>query len=93
MAKITKFLRLGLTPELLDETRNEAKRQKVSVSALIRTALQKHLGELNQRRLVASDVEDKPKRASLLDTPVVFWTRAEEETADRVMRIFREEDR
>jgi hypothetical protein len=30
-----------------------------------------------------------PSKRSLLDTPVVIWTREEEETADRAMQLFR----
>jgi hypothetical protein len=85
MANFTKFIRLGLTPWLFRRIRAEAKQQKVSVSELVRTSIEKHLGELIWQRVEAM----QPRRASLLDTPVVFWTREEEETADRAMQLFR----
>jgi hypothetical protein len=89
MAKMTKSIRFGLTPELLGKIRNAAKLHKLSISGLIRSAIERYLAELRTSRFV----EQPPPRASRLDLPVVFWTQAEQEYADEVMRIFREEDR
>ncbi len=41
---ITKFILLGLTPELSEKIRAEAKSRNVSVNALIRTAIEQLLG-------------------------------------------------
>jgi post-segregation antitoxin (ccd killing protein) len=89
MAKMTKSIRFGLTPELLGEIRNAAKLHKLSISALIRSAIERYLAELRTSRFV----EQPHPRTSRLEMPVVFWTQAEQEYADGVMRIFREEDR
>jgi hypothetical protein len=92
MAKFTKSIRFGLTPWLFRRIRAQAKRQKVSVNELVRTAMERHLGELIWRRVKARQPEAKPKKPSLLDTPVVLWTREEEETANRAMQLFRNHD-
>jgi hypothetical protein len=92
MAKITKSIRLGLTPNLLEEARTGARQQKISVNALIRAALQQYLNELNQKRVESSRAE-KPKGIRLLDMPLVSWTQAEKEFADRVIKKHFEEDR
>jgi hypothetical protein len=73
---ITKFIRLGLTPELSEKIRAEAKRRKISISALIRVAVKQHLSA-----------------SSLLTTPIVEWTSAEKEYADRVLQEHFDEDR
>src|SRR5260370_8258736 len=63
MAKVTKqiqqlFLRLlNFTPELLAKTQEEAKLQNTSFDAVIRAALEKHLGDLKVAR--------EPKEAEL----------------------------
>jgi hypothetical protein len=49
MPKVTKFVRLGLTPELSAEIEAEAKRQNIGVNQLIRTALEKHLKDLTEK--------------------------------------------
>jgi hypothetical protein len=41
---ITKFIRLGLTPELSEEIRAEAKRRNISISALVRAAVKQYIG-------------------------------------------------
>jgi hypothetical protein len=92
MAKISKSIRLGLTPNLLEGARTEARQQKVSVNALIRAALQQYLNELNQKRVESSRAE-KPKGMRLVDVPLVSWTQAEKEFADRVIKQHFEEDR
>ena len=78
MAKITKFIRLGLTPQLFERTRTEATRQDTSVNALIRAALNKHLDELYRQR--HGTYADMMKG-------LVPWT------AHEVLRQFFEEDR
>jgi hypothetical protein len=88
MAKMTKSIRFGLTPELLGKIRNAAKLHKLSISALMRSAIERYLAELSTPRFI----EPQP-RTSRLNIPIVFWTQAEQEYADEVMRIFREEDR
>jgi len=90
MAKITKSIRLGLT--LLGQVRNEAKRQNISIVELIRIAVERHLGELNQRRVATGYAEDRSKKIDL-SKPVVSWTRAEKEFADRVIQQHFDEDR
>jgi hypothetical protein len=78
MAKITKFICLGLTPELFQRTRTEATLQDTSVNALIRAALNKHLDELNRLR--------HGTYADMM-AGMVPWT------AHEVLRQFFEEDR
>ncbi len=90
MAKITKSIRLGLTPELLEQIRTEAKRQKVSVNALIRNTLKKDLTESNQQRF---SEPAEPKLIRLVDVPVVQWSQAEQEYADKVIKEHFDEDR
>ena len=92
MAKFTKSIRFGLTPWLFKRIRKEAQRQKVSVNEIVRTALEKHLGELIWQRVEARQPEAKWRKPSLLDTPVVRWTKEEEETAHRAMELFRNHD-
>jgi len=89
MAKMTKSVRFGLTPELLGKIRNASKLHKLRISALIRSAIERYLAELRTSRFL----EQPCPRRSRLDMPVVFWTQAEQEYADEVMRIVREEDR
>jgi hypothetical protein len=50
MASFTKFVLSGLTSELSDEAKGEAKRQKTSVYQLIRIALEQHLKDLRAAR-------------------------------------------
>jgi hypothetical protein len=92
MAKFTKSIRFGLTPWLFRRIRAEAKRQKVSVNELVRSAMEKHLGGLIWQRVEARQLEAKSKKSSLLDTPVVIWTPEEEATAHRAMQLFRNHD-
>ena len=80
MAKFTKSIRFGLTPWLFRRIRAEAKRQKVCVNELVRTAMETHLGELIWQRVEAKQAEAK------------LWTREEEETANRAMQLFRNHD-
>jgi hypothetical protein len=50
MTRFNKFVLLGLTPEMSEQLRDEAKRQKTSVYDLIRTTLAKHLTDLRAAR-------------------------------------------
>jgi hypothetical protein len=50
---------------------------------LIRIAVEKHLGELKQRRIATTRAE--PKKIDLGE-PVAFWTRGDEEFADKVIQ-------
>jgi hypothetical protein len=93
MAKFTKSIRFGLTPWLFRRIRAEAKRQKVSVNELVRTAMETHLGELIWQRVEARQPEAKPKKPSLLDTPVVIWSPAEQEYAEKSIQRHFDEDR
>jgi hypothetical protein len=77
MAKFTKSIKVGLTPELLEKTRTAAQQKGDSISGLIRTALEKYL----------------TKATSLLDTPLVEWTPAEKEYADKMIQDHFDEDR
>ncbi|HEY1468062.1 MAG TPA: hypothetical protein VGF61_03385 [Candidatus Acidoferrum sp.] len=92
MGKFTKSVRFGLTPWLLRRLRIQARQQDVSVSELVRTAVEKHLGELIWQGVEAPQPETKLPKPSLLDTPVAQWTREEEETAHRAMYLFRNHD-
>src|SRR5260370_39047437 len=93
MAKFSKSIRFGLTPWLFRCIRTEAKRQKVSVNKLVRTAMEKHLGELIWQRVEAKQPEVKPKKQSLLDTPVVLWSPAEQEYAEKSIQQHFNKDR
>jgi len=63
---------LTLTPELLEKTQIAAQQRGDSISALVRTALEKYL--------------TKPKTTSLLDEPVVLWSPAEKDYADKALK-------
>jgi hypothetical protein len=56
---------------------------------LIRIAVEKHLGELKQRRIATTRAE--PKKIDLGE-PVAFWTRGDEEFADKVIQQHFDED-
>jgi len=62
------------------------------VNELVRTAMETQLGELIWQRVEAKQPEAKARKPRLLDTPVVLWTREEEETANRAMQLFRNHD-
>jgi len=88
MAKFTKSLRFGLTPWLWRRLRVQARQQRVSVSALVRTAVEKHLGELIWQRVGGQQAEPELPKWGLLHTPVVRWTPEEEQAAKRAMQLF-----
>jgi hypothetical protein len=60
MARITEFIRVGLTPELLKEARAESQFQKISVNELLRTALDHYLRLLDKQRIDEAYAKDKP---------------------------------
>jgi hypothetical protein len=91
VAKFSKSIRLNLTSEMFEKVRAEAKHSGISASALIRDAIQRSLSELTALRRTSPVPRRKP--GSLLEHPLVDWTRAERQFADEVMRVFREEDR
>ena len=88
MAKFSKSVRFGLTPWLWRRLRVQAQEQKVSISEVVHIAVEKHLGELIWQRVEARQTEAELPKASLLDIPVVNWTREEEEAAHRAMQLF-----
>jgi hypothetical protein len=93
VAKFTKSNRFGLTPWLFRRIRAEAKRQRVSVNELVRTATDRHLGELIWQRVEATQPEAKPRKPSLLETPVVIWSPAEQQYAEKSIQQHFDEDR
>jgi len=54
--------------------------------------METQLGELIWQRVEAKQPEAQARKPRLLDTPVVLWTREEEETANRAMQLFRNHD-
>jgi|SoimicMinimDraft_4_1059732.scaffolds.fasta_scaffold133474_1 hypothetical protein len=88
MAKFTKSVRFGLAPWLWRRLRIQAQEQEVSVSELVRAAVEKHLGELTLQKVEARQAEVKLPKPSLLHTPVVRWTPEEEQAAHRAMQLF-----
>jgi hypothetical protein len=86
-AAMAKIIQLIVTSGLLDEIRAAAKQNKISVIGLVRAAIHRHLIELNKLN------KRKPEIFNLVDLPVVRWSRAEQEYADRVIRQHFEEDR
>ena len=91
MAKFTKSVQVSLTPEMFAKIRAEAERHNVSVSALIRDAIQ-HRHDMEAVRFAIDLVPRRKSSVSLLDTPLVPPTESLQ-LADEVMRVFREEDR
>ena len=85
---IKKFVRLGLTHELWEKLRAEAKRRNVSVNALIRSSVEEHLGPSSPWGTATN-----PTDGDLLTPPLMNWTREEKEYADRVLQEHFDEDR
>jgi hypothetical protein len=52
MPKMTKSIRFGLTPELLGKIRSAARLHKLSISTLMRNAVERYLAELNTSRFI-----------------------------------------
>ena len=89
MAKFSKSIRFGLPPWLWRRLRVQAQQQKISISELVRTAVEKHLdGDLIWQRVDARQAEAKPPKTNLLDIPIANWTNEEEEAAHRAMQLF-----
>ena len=94
MAKFIKFIRFGLTTNLFERIRAEAQQQKISVSELIRHAVDRYLGESKERRRILGRHADiDPKKLNLLNSPLVAWTLAEEQFAHQVIQQHFDEDR
>ena len=89
--KLTKFIRFGLTASLFERVGQEAKQRKLSVSELVRQALERFLNEEKQRRRILGVQVDQPR--SLLHTPLVHWSPAEEQFAHEVIQRHFDEDR
>ncbi len=83
-----KFVQFGLTPELLEQIRAEAKRQDISVSELIRRAIRYFLNACRGYSRFTPVSNHMPK-----NTFELHWTKAEEEYADRVIQQHFDEDR
>ena len=88
MARFSKSVRFGLTPWLWRRLRIQANEQKVSVSELVRTAVEKHLGELIWQKVEAQQSDAMLPKPSVLDIPVARWTPEEEQAAHRAMQLF-----
>jgi hypothetical protein len=91
MAKLTKSIRFGLNTSLFERVRTEAKQRNISVSELIRQAIQRFLSEESQRRRILGVNADKPR--NLLNTPLAPWSPAERQFADEVLQRHFDEDR
>ncbi len=92
MPKLLKSIRFGLTPWLFNRLRKEAQRQNVSMSALVRTAVARHLGELVWKRVEATGTE-KPPWPKAVHPPFVFRNEAERQYAEMVLQQHFDEDR
>ena len=94
MANFTALVRFALTPALFKRIRAEAQQQKISVSELIRRAVERYLGESNERRRILGRHADlDPKKLDLLTSPLVAWSPAEEQFAHQVIQKHFDEDR
>jgi hypothetical protein len=93
MAKFNQSIRFGLTSDLLKRIRAVAREQNVSVSELVRKAVESYLRGLSEWRRIVGKHAGKPNRANLLDTPLVIWNPGEKEFADEVLRTHFDEDR
>jgi hypothetical protein len=90
--RLFRYVLLSLSPTLYKDIRAEAKRQHVSVSTLIRIAVHRYLLASTEVRLAATP-DPRLNPNSLLNTPLVSWTAAEQRFADQALRIHFEEDR
>jgi hypothetical protein len=94
MAKLTELIRFALTPDLFKRIRKEAQQQKITVSELIRRAIERYLGESSERRKILGRHADlDPKALNLLTSPLVAWSPAEEQFAHQVIQKHFDEDR
>ena len=92
IARITERIRLAL--KLVKRIEAEAKLQNTSVTRFVRTAVERYLDELAKHKISANNTAGKPKQESLmLETPIVLWTQAEKEFADKVIQRHFDEDR
>src|ERR1700693_696437 len=94
MAKLTELIRFALTPELFRRIHKEAQQQKISVSELVRRAVERYLRESNERRRILGRHADiDPKKLNSLNSPLVAWTATEEQFAHQVIQRHCDEDR
>jgi len=94
MAKLTELIRFALTPELFRRIHKEAQQQKISVSELVRRAVERYLRESNERRRILGRHADiDPKKLNSLNSPLVAWTATEEQFAHQVIQRHFDEDR
>ena len=87
---MAKIIQLIVASDLLDQIRASAKQTKISVAQWVRAAIHRHLIESYKLNNVS---KQKPEIINLVYVPVVLWSRAEQEYADRVIRQHFEEDR
>jgi hypothetical protein len=88
MAKFTKFILFGLSPDMFRRIRVEARHQQISVGELVRKAIKHYMSGLRMQRIVTTSIDSMPQSSSPF-----YWTQAEQEHAASVLRQFREEDR
>jgi hypothetical protein len=69
----TRCIMVRLSPKLLQRIQNEAKKQHISRSELVRTAIGDYLA-LREAKEGPRPSEPPPRRPSILDVPVVNWT-------------------
>jgi hypothetical protein len=82
-----------LTPGFFKRIRVEAQQQNISVSELVRRAVERYLGETNERRrILGSHADIDPKKLNLLTSPSVTWS-PEERFAHQVIQQHFDEDR
>lgn len=62
MQRITEFIRLGFTPDLLKRVRAEAKLQEKGVNELVRNVLEKYLGEQKKAHIAEAYAINKPRK-------------------------------
>ena len=84
-----KFVNFGLTLELFERVREEARQQKVSVGELVRRALEYYLRMRINPLTGNAWVKDFPATRA---TPF-YWTKEEQEYAHRVIQRHFDEDR
>jgi hypothetical protein len=81
------YILLGFTPAMFSEIRAQAKAQKLSVTELIRRAVQYYLSGSRLALISRTSTDDMPKSASEF-----FWTQAEKEYADSVIQKHFDDD-
>jgi hypothetical protein len=87
-----KYILLSLGPTLYKDMRSVAKRRHVSVSTLIRIAVNRYLLASTEARLAATP-DPRTNPHSLSNQPLVNWIAAERMLADQALQIHFEADR